>query len=173
MNAHDEAFLEGFTKAAADNGVAPEAVSGLLELAGTIELLEKDAAFREGFEQEMEKCGQHFWNNVMGGAAAGGLGGTAVAPGIGTLIGAVGGGLLGAGRGVWKNWRATKEPHQFKGTIPEIQAQWNKQLDRMGMPLDMRPQFGVYKKQEPQPRQFGYGYGYTRLPSRWGGPGGY
>lgn len=55
----DKAFYDGFAKAAAEVGVAAEEIPALFEQAFLLELLEKDAAFRAGFEAEMEKAGQY------------------------------------------------------------------------------------------------------------------
>ena len=55
----DTLFIDGFTKAATAAGVPAAQIPALLEQSLLLELLTKDAAFREGFIAELEKAGQY------------------------------------------------------------------------------------------------------------------
>jgi hypothetical protein len=166
MVTYDDLFVEGFTKAAVEMGVAVEHVPVLLEYAWLLDNLQKDAAFAEGFESTMEKYGmdkeaQHFWKNFLGGTAAGTLAGTAINPGLGSLIGAIGGGIAGAGRGVYKNWSEMRNPLK---NYNKYNAKRLESLRRHGVPEEHMPH-EVWGKKEPEKSH----YAGTRVlpPSGW------
>lgn len=168
----DSKFVEGFTKEAVAAGVPVEHVPALLDMSLTMELLTKDAAFREGFEAELEKAGQHFWKNLLSGAAIGAGAGTAVAPGAGTLLGGLGGAITGGYRGIKKN---LNDPNNAMKVLERTHADqnrkmqtWQEQRQRLmtgmgGMGMGMGGMGGF-----PRPGFSGYGYGYG-----YGQPGGF
>ena len=157
----DKLFCEGFAKAAVEAGVPAEQVPALLEHSLLMELLSKDAAFREGFEAELEKAGQHFWKNTLGGMGAGALGGAGVGSvvpglgtGVGTVVGGVGGALAGAWRGIKQN---INDPNNVANKYNQQRNQWMQQRQQKDQMYGMGGRGGQW----PRP-----GYG---MPSRWSG----
>lgn len=149
MNDIDENFVQGFLGEVKKAGASDNEATVLLEQYALLDLLNKDAAFREGFIDHMEKEGQHFWKNTLGGMAAGAGTGGLFGSVPGAVIGGVIGGIGGAARGVYKNLTDPKN----------VAEKYNKQKqDYMNQRAEQDKMYGV--NQQPN---FGGGYG---------GPGG-